>query len=537
MRLRFMIIGLFVAAVAAGNVARQGGKTAPRQIPLARPGERTPIEFQSNGKIMDNLSAYLNWTPERVTNAIAQEGRGDLVPTEGIRGPLQVHPTNPRYFTDDGVRAVYLTGSHVWNNLQDMGFGKPPPAFDFEAYLDFLQRYQHNFIRLWRWEEVTWDLKSAAVEWTDKSGVHTVAPHPWARTGPDKALDGKPKFNLDKLDPAYFERLRLRVQAAGRRGMYVSVMLFEGWELQHIQGGWKSHPFHADNNTNGIDGDADGDGRGIETHTLKIPAVTHLQEAYIRQVIEAVGDLDNVLFEISNETGTYSTEWQYHMIRFIKKYEKTKPKQHPVGMTFQYSSDTKQRGTNKLLFDSPADWISPNPDAPEGYDYRTNPPPAVGEKVILSDTDHLWGIGGNADWAWKSFLRGHNPLFMDPYDNRVLGKGSPDQWNPLRQSLGHTRRLAEHVDLVRMTPSLDIASTAYCLANPGSEYLAYQPGSGKFTVNLENIAGTFTVEWFGDRTDLATPRHEVKGGSVREFVPPMIGPAVLYLKAKSPGGR
>jgi hypothetical protein len=40
-------------------------------------------------------------------------------------GPLRVHPTNPRYFTDGtktsngSLRTVYLTGSHHWNNLQD----------------------------------------------------------------------------------------------------------------------------------------------------------------------------------------------------------------------------------------------------------------------------------------------------------------------------------------------------------------------------------------------------------------------------------
>ena len=38
-------------------------------------------------------------------------------------GPLRVHPTNTRYFTDgtkysDGsLKAVYLTGSHTWGNL------------------------------------------------------------------------------------------------------------------------------------------------------------------------------------------------------------------------------------------------------------------------------------------------------------------------------------------------------------------------------------------------------------------------------------
>lgn len=46
--------------------------------------------------------------------------------------------------------------------------------------------------------------------------------------------------------------------------------------------------------------------------------------------------------------------------------------------------------------------------------------PANGHKVILSDTDHLWGIAGSREWVWKSFLRGLNPLFMDPYQREIL---------------------------------------------------------------------------------------------------------------------
>ena len=47
----------------------------------------------------------------------------------GLAGPLSVSRTNPRYFTlpsegREEERAVYLTGSHIWNNLQDgMGPG------------------------------------------------------------------------------------------------------------------------------------------------------------------------------------------------------------------------------------------------------------------------------------------------------------------------------------------------------------------------------------------------------------------------------
>lgn len=72
---------------------------------------------------------------------------------EPTAGPLRVHPNNPRYFTDgtknrDGsLRAVYLSGSHTWGNLCDYRTKWPP--FDYAGYLDFLQRYNHNFIRLW----------------------------------------------------------------------------------------------------------------------------------------------------------------------------------------------------------------------------------------------------------------------------------------------------------------------------------------------------------------------------------------------------
>jgi hypothetical protein len=50
---------------------------------------------------------------------------------------------------------------------------------------------------------------------------------------------------------------------------------------------------------------------------LQLFAVTRLQEAYVRKVIDAVNDLDNVLYEISNESDDSSKDWQYHLIRFI----------------------------------------------------------------------------------------------------------------------------------------------------------------------------------------------------------------------------
>ncbi|MBN2476228.1 MAG: twin-arginine translocation signal domain-containing protein [Pirellulales bacterium] len=439
-------------------------------------------------------------------------------------GPLRVHPDNRRYFTDGTGKAVYLTGSHTWSNLVDMGPTDPPEPFDFAACLEWTRRLGHNFIRGWTWETFNWDVRENRN--TDQNTVFTVAPHPWARTGPGQALDGRPKFDLTQFDPDYFQRLRQRTMAAGRQGIYLSLMLFEGWGMQFAPGAWRAHPMHPENNVNGINGDADGDGNGLEIHALAVPAVTKVQEAYVRKVLDTLNDLDNVLYEISNENHPPSTEWQYHMIRHIQQYERGKAKQHPVGMTFQYRG-----GSNQTLFDSPADWISPNHEG----GYRDNPPAADGRKVILTDTDHLWGIGGNAAWVWKSFLRGLNPLFMDPYDGVVLGKRFDPQWQPIREALGHTRRLADRLKLASLQPRDALASSGYCLANAarrGAEYLVYLPQGGEVTVDLSATAGELSVEWIRPANGAPSRGSPVAGGHPRRLTAPFPGDAVLLLRGQ-----
>jgi hypothetical protein len=445
-----------------------------------------------------------------------------LAAAQSASGPLRVHPTNPRYFADASGRAVYLTGSHTWLNLQDGVLTDPPPAFDYTRYLEFLASHQHNFFRLWTWEQSTW-----AVEETP---TYHFAPGPFLRTGPGAGLDGKPRFDLTRFNQAYFDRMRQRIMDAGARGMYVSVMLFNGWSVSFPKGGeaasnpWRGHPFNASNNINGINGDPNGDGSGSEVHTLAVPAVRAVQEAYIRKVVDTVNDLDNVLYEISNESNGDSTPWQYQMITFIKGYQAGKPKQHPVGMTVEWPS-----GSNAELFASPADWISPNEYA--------DPPPSDGRKVIVGDTDHIWGIGGDRVWVWKSFTRGLHTIFMDQYDDSYrLRGGGYTRDNPndvsLRRNMGYTRQYADRINLAAMTPRGDLASSGYALANAaaeGGQYLVYLPAGGVVSVNLSATSRTLAVEWFNPASGQPVSGSPVAGGATRSFTAPFSGDAVLYI--------
>jgi Putative collagen-binding domain of a collagenase len=444
----------------------------------------------------------------------------------GMAGPLRIPTSNTRYFTDDSGKAVYLAGMHTWNNLVDIGPSDPPAPFDYQRYLDLLEKYHHNFFRLWAWQHFisTWD------------STHFITPSPWVRTGPSSALDGKPKFDLTALNQEYFDRLRTRVKAAGDRGIYTSIMLFEGWGLQFNPDPWKGYPFNVSNNKNNINGDPNGNGKGIEINMWEPPVgVWEIQKAYLRKVIDTVNDLDNVLYEVVNEAGPYSTMWQNQVINFVKCYEAEKPKQHPIGMTFQYKG-----GNNSDLFNSQADWISPNPAG--GYD--ENPPAANGSKVIINDTDHLWGIGGSRTWVWKSFCRGLNVLFMDPYFDVKEGGGiytggnivkktfTPEDLQEIRLALGYTRRYAEKMNLIAMTPQNELSSTGYCLANTSpeqAEYLVYSPKGGEMSVDVSAAKKILTVEWFEPVKGKTTTGGTVAGGAPHSFTPPFEGEAVLYL--------
>lgn len=426
-------------------------------------------------------------------------------------GPLRVHPTNPRYFTDGtkhtngSFNAIYLTGSHTWFGLSD---GDKGPDFDYPGYLNFLDRYPHNFIRLWSCYNLA------------------RSPIPYERTGPGMALDGQPKVDLARLDSRFFDRLRAYIQAARDRGMYVGIMLFapDGAKKKD----WPILLFNPANNVQEINADTNKDDSGAEAYDLSIPRITAYQEAFVRKVIDTVNDLDNVLYEIGNEGDFTSVPWQYHFIRLIRTYEAGKPKQHPVGMTAVFNIlDGSWATDNRVLFESPADWISPGLDP-----YKDNPPAADGRKVMICDVDHIWPAAPHHGWVWECFLRGLQPILMDQYHYGEPKWTSSAEQEAMRKNMGYTLTHARKMQLASLVPSNALASTTYCLANPGAEYLIYQPKPREaFSVDLQ--AGAYSFEWFDRAKGAIASNGSIQApGGTQSFQAPFEGEAVLYLKTK-----
>jgi hypothetical protein len=332
----------------------------------------------------------------------------------------------------------------------------------------------HNFTLIWQTELP----KFCGLPTTASSPPDfTVTPQPWLRTGPGTASDGKLKFDLTRNNQAYFGRLRARVRQLQAAGIYAGVYLFSGEWLLRFRCPSDGYPFTGSNNVNGID-----DGGGIGSVTMTATnAITEIQDAYVKKVIETLNDLPNVLWIISQEAPPNSVWWKSRLIALIRSYEVGKPLQHPIGYGVLGDVSGTAGDGDALLVNSDPDWIAPAT--------KISPTSSCGGgnprcKVNINDSDHsyfgMWNDSAelNRNYFWINFTQGDQTVFMDPYvvyyprENRNLSpspvKGispGPDpRWEPVRDTIGYIREYADRINLAAMTPQGSLTSTGHALA-------------------------------------------------------------------------
>lgn len=463
-------------------------------------------------------------------------------PNPPIAGELTVSG-NHHYFQDAHGTAIILNGSQTWNTFQDWGTDGSVRALDFDAFVKFLVAHGHNFTLLWTTELP----KFSGLPYTEKPLDFTVTPLPWMRTGPGKATDGGPKFDLTKFDPAFFDRLRTRVQALDKAGIYAGVYLFSGEFINIFRSPTDGYPLTGANNINGIgDGYTQGS-RGVDSISMQAPnAITKIQDAYVEKVVDTLNDLPNVLWIVSEEAPRSSQWWNDHQIAHLRDYESGKPHRHPIGYAALIGV------WDSVVYNSDADWVAPSAILSPASSCGAGKPAC---KVNINDSDHsyywIWRQTPqqNRNYAWENFAVGSQVLFMDPYAiywpherrNMCLAPvrgvcDAPDpRWDNLRDNLGYILRYSRRMNLRNAAPRDTLSSTGFCLAQTpaaGAEYLIYAPGGGPFTVDLSAMPGSrsLSVEWFNPATGQAMTAKPVAAGSTTQtFTPPFSGDTVLYL--------
>ena len=122
---------------------------------------------------------------------------------------------------------------------------------------------------------------------------------------------------------------------------------------------------------------------------------------------------------------------------------------------------------------------------------------------------------------------------------RLYGRGRRSHVNDVPPGYGYMRNLSRFfapVGLWLMESHDALVSSGYCLANPGVEYVVYQPEKKEFTLKIEKAAGPLAVEWFNPLTGDTAKGESVSSGE-QHFAPPQgwaEGPVALHVGAAPP---
>jgi hypothetical protein len=206
-------------------------------------------------------------------------------PAQSSAGSIALHPENPRYFLFRGKPLVLIAATEHYGSVVNR-------SFDFARYLDDAADKRQTVTRtflLFR------ELQGAR---NPCSPVKPESPDfiaPWPRSGPGKALDGEPIYDLDQWNAEYFDRLHTFLAMASKRGVVVELTVFSNSYADNI---WALHPLRAENNKQGI-----GRVSWQEYTSLRNQDLFTRQVAYARKIIAETSGYDNVYYEICNEPG------------------------------------------------------------------------------------------------------------------------------------------------------------------------------------------------------------------------------------------
>jgi len=198
---------------------------------------------------------------------------------------VSIHPDNPRYFLFRGKPLVLVTASEHYGSVMNR-------PFDFEKYLDDAAEHKITLTRTFLLFRELQSARNPSSPCKPESPDY-IAPFP--RTGPGKAMDGEPIYDLDQWNPEYFDRLHRFLDAASKRGIIVELTVFSNTYADNV---WALNPFRAKNNKQGV-----GNIEWPEYPSLTDKELVRRQTAYARKIIQETSQYDNVYYEICNEPG------------------------------------------------------------------------------------------------------------------------------------------------------------------------------------------------------------------------------------------
>lgn len=372
---------------------------------------------------------------------------------------ISFYEKNRYYFQDSKGKPFISIGDYTWETFSGADF-------DFDRMFDSLKSRGLNLARIWLWWGCENIPSSSGFLYDTK--VHI---EPYLRDGAVSANDGRPKYNLDKFNPAFFSRLVQLCKSADKRGINLQLIMMDAWMIKH-QRLWRLHAFNRVNNINDVDGDPRNTGLGTDKKqgfcSMGNPKVLEYQKAYIAKIVETVNRFDNIYFEIANEN-FYSEDWELTLGDFIKNVELKMPNKHLI-----------------IRRDFPS----------HHYVVQKWNPLTIHEAILnkrdlkvtlLFDTD--WEINKSDSQirkaAWSAIASGGHFSYMDDAMEFRRDTVIKDHRAQLHKQIDYIAKFMKNLKPWEMEPDnvLIKSGLSFALAN-NKKLFAYLPEGGEITIDL-----------------------------------------------------
>lgn len=444
--------------------------------------------------------------------------------------PIRLHPKNPHYFLFRGKAVALITSGEHYGAVMNADF-------DYHHYLTTLAADGFNYTRVFGGSYVEVPAKSFGILRNDLAPAAGRFVTPWARSNAPGYAGGGNKFDLDRWDAAYFERLRDFLGEANRRGIVVEITLFSS-QYSGVQ--WDVSPFKRANNINQT-----GAIEWRKLNTLENGNVLGYQEKYVRKLVREANAFPNVIFEIENEpwsdrpvladvVNSYlpvpgrdkypnsvdlpddrAMEWQARVAGWVTSEETALPNKHLIAQNycnFRYPVRQLIPGVSVVNFHyAYPEAVSLNYGLGEALAYDETGFLGLDDESYIRQAWNFMLSGGSVfDNLDYSFTLGHEDG-SDAQPNGP-GGGSPE----LRRLLRVLADFLNELPLVELKPDYETVkaargAVARALSSASGEYAIYFDGKGPVDVTLTLPAGEYTATWtdvhMGRAVNAETFRH------------------------------
>lgn len=432
--------------------------------------------------------------------------------------PVKLHPDNPHYFLYKNKPRVFITSAEHYGAVLNLDF-------DYKTYLQTLYDEGMDYTRIFTGSYVE-NTKSFGIEKNTLAPLKDKLIAPWARSKNPGYVNGGNKFDLDKWDENYFERLRDFISMAENLDIIVEVTFFSSI---YNEANWKFCPFYAENNINHTDRI-----ERIFVHTLRNGNLFRYQESMVRKIVSELNKYDNVIYEIQNEPWSdqegqefllnktvipkekqkwytktnqasgLALEWQSAIASIVKDEESRLPKKHLLAQNFcNYGQPIPEVDENVDIMNFHYVW----PEAVE-WNYGYGLPVSFDESGFSPKEESIYrkqawrfimaggAVFNNLDY---SFVAGHEDGSFEENSSPGLGTKS------LRKQFKFLKDFMADLNFIEMHPSRDLVKHApgflyQVLAKEGEAYAFYFEGSGNCKSRIKVPDGNYIVEWWSPET-------------------------------------